>query len=390
MPLDPQSATAAYIDSLGTDVLAKSAAYTVGSHWLLLWGLLVGILVAWLIIRSQLLERLEARLAKRRPAVGVLAVCIAYFVLAGLLSLPWTLYEEWWRETRYGRSSQPFVDALGQTLLGISIAALVGGLFFLGVYALIRRTGKRWWLWSGALAVAGISASLLVAPVLIQPLFNEYTSLPPGPVQTALTGMAQQAGIPADRIFIYDGSRQSNNFTANVSGLGPYARIAISDIAMKGASLDEVRAVTAHEIGHYTLGHVWRSVLFYSLLVMVAFFFADRSYSRVAALLGSRAPLSSPSSLPVVMVMVSVLFLLALPLVNAFTRLGETEADRYSVQTVRLPDALATALVKTAEYRYPRPSRLQEILFYSHPSVERRVRMAMDWKAAHSAEPTKR
>lgn len=389
MAFDPQSATAAYIDAIGADALAKSAAYTVGNHWLLLWGLVVGIAVAWLIIRSGLLERVDVRLGKRGPNVRAFLVSAIYFVLAGVLSLPWSMYEEWWRESSYGRSSQPFGDALGQSLLGIAISALLGGLFFVGVYALIRRAGKRWWVWSGALAVAGISAVLLVAPVVIEPLFNDYKPLPEGPVRASLTGMAAEAGIPADRIFVFDGSRQSNNFTANVSGLGPYARIAISDIALKGASLEEVRAVTAHEIGHYTLRHVWRSVLLFSLIVMVAFFIADRSYGRVAAALGSRAQLSSPTSLPVVMVMMSLLFVLARPLVNASIRLGETQADQYSLETVKLPDALASALVKTAEYRYPRPHPVQEMLFYTHPSVERRIRMAMDWKAANAVEPTK-
>jgi STE24 endopeptidase len=389
LAFDPQSATAAHLDAISGDALAKSAAYTVGSHWLLLWGLVVGIVVAWLIIRSGLLERIDARLRKRGPGTRAFLIGAVYFLLAGVFSLPWSMYEGWWRETSYGRSSQPFGDALGQSLLGISISALLGGLFFMGVYALIRRAGKRWWLWSGALAIAGISAVLLVAPVAIEPLFNDYKPLPEGLVRTALTGMAQEAGIPEDRIFVYDGSRQSNNFTANVSGLGPYARIAISDIALKGASLEQVRAVTAHEIGHYTLRHVWRSVLLFSAIVMVALFVADRSYSRVAAAFGSRAPLSSPTSLPVVMVMVSILFLLALPLVNAFTRFGETQADQYSLETARLPDALASALVKTAEYRYPRPSPVQEMLFYSHPSVERRVRMAMDWKAVNAVEQSK-
>ena len=389
MAFDPQSATAAYIDAIGTNALAKSAAYTVGSHWLLLWDLLVGIAVAWLIIRSGLLDRVDARLGKRGPNTRAFVMSAAYFVLAGVLSLPWAMYEGWWRETSYGRSSQPFGDAFGQSLLGVSISALIGGLFFMGVYALIRRAGKRWWVWTGALAVAGISAVLLVAPVVIEPLFNEYKPVPDGPVRAALTDMAQHAGIQPDRIFMYDGSRQSNNFTAHVSGLGPYARVAISDAALKGASLDEVRAVTAHEIGHYVLGHVWRSVLLFSLIAMLAFLVADRSYGRIAAALGTRAPLSSPTSLPVVMVMVSLLFALALPLINAFTRIGETQADRYSLEMVGLPDAMAAALVKTAEYRYPRPNPVQEALFYSHPSVERRVRMAMDWKAANAVEPSK-
>jgi STE24 endopeptidase len=389
LAFDPQAATTAYIDSIGASALAKSAEYTVGNHWLLLWGLLVGIVVAWLVIRSRLLERIDTRLGRRGPNTRAFVVSVVYFAVAGILSLPWAMYRGWFRETSYGRSSQPFGDALLQDLLGIAISALLGGLFFMGVYALIRRAGKRWWVWSGALAIGGISAVLLVAPVAIEPLFNDYKPLPEGPVRDALTGMAEKAGIPAERIFIYDGSRQSNNFTANVSGLGPYARIAISDIALKGASLEEVRAVTAHEIGHYTLRHVWRSVLLLSLIVMVAFFVADRSYGRVAASLASRAPLASPTSLPVVMVMVSVLFLLALPVLNGFTRIGEVEADRYSLETARLPDALASALVKTAEYRYPRPGAVQEFLFYSHPSVERRVRMAMDWKAANTVEPAR-
>lgn len=387
MALDPRVATAAYIDSIGADALAKSAAYTSGNHWLLLWGLLVTIAVAWLIIRTGVLERIDARMAKRGFNARAFLVSLVYFVLAGILSLPWAMYRGWFRETSYGRSSQPFGDALLQYVLGIAISALLGGLFFMGVYALIRRTGKRWWLWSGALAIGGISAVLLVAPVVIEPLFNEYKPLPEGQVRSALTGMAEAAGIPADRIFVYDGSRQSNNFTANVSGIGPYARIAISDIALKGASLDEVRAVTAHEIGHYTLRHVWRSVVLLSLIVMIALFVAGRSYGWVAVRMGSRAPLASPTGLPVVMVMVSFLFLLALPLVNAFTRIGETEADRHSLETAQLPDALASALVKSAEYRYPRPNAVQEFLFYSHPSVERRVRMAMDWKAANAAGP---
>jgi STE24 endopeptidase len=78
-----------------------------------------------------------------------------------------------------------------------------------------------------------------------------------------------------------------------------------------------------------------------------------------------------------------VLGLLALPISNTLTRVGESEADAYSLRTVDLPDALSGALVKTAEYRYPRPGRLEEILFYSHPSVETRVRRAMEWKAMH-------
>jgi STE24 endopeptidase len=200
--------------------------------------------------------------------------------------------------------------------------------------------------------------------------------------------MAGRAGVPPERVFMFNGSRQSNNFTANAGGVGGTARVAISDVAMKNASLDEVRAVTGHEIGHYVLNHTWYGILFYSLLAVVLFWLADRFYPRFARLFGTDARLSDPRGLPVLVFMASLLGLLASPLLNTFSRMIETQADAYSLRTENRPDALASALVKTAEYRYPRPSGLEEIVFYDHPSVERRVRTAMEWKAAHPEPPT--
>lgn len=385
MSFDPTAATAAYIDSLGAPALAKAAAYTVGSHWLLLGGLLVTALVSWIIIRLRLLDGLSARLGEHRHNLRAWLVSTLFFVVSGLLTLPWNIYEGWWREAAYGRSNQPFGDWLMQGSLLLLVFSLLGGLFFIGIYALIRRAGRTWWLWSGGLAAFAISAMMLIAPIAIEPLINDYSPVPAGPVRTALEAMADEANIPHDRIFVYNGSRQSNNFTANVSGILGSARIAISDVALSAASLDEVRAVTGHEIGHYVLGHIWRSVAVFSVLSILLFFLADRAYPRVARWFGSSATIGDPVGLPVLMVIVSALGLLALPVTNTLTRVGESEADAYSLRTVNLPDALSAALVKTAEYRYPRPNAVQEFLFYTHPSVETRVRRAMEWKAAHPA-----
>jgi STE24 endopeptidase len=383
MEFDPAQATAAYIDALGPAALAKAQAYTVGSHWLLLWGIVVSVIVSFIVIRLGFLDRLWARLDKRSWVLRTFLVCCAFVLAASVLGMPWSIYEEWWRQTAYGRTSQPLGDFLGQEAIGIAIGTLFTGLFMLGVYALIRRTGRVWWIWSGGLAAAAISFVVLIAPVAIEPLFNDYKPVPAGPVRDALIVMADEAGIPHDRILMYDGSRQSNNFTANVSGVFGTARIAISDVALGKASLDEVKAVTGHEVGHYVLGHVWRSVAVLSLLAIVLFFLADRIYPRFARLLGSDTKIGDPVGLPVLTVILSLLSLLALPVQNTLTRVGESEADAYSLKTVNLPDALATALVKTAEYRHPRPHPVQEFVFYTHPSVERRVRAAMDWKAAN-------
>ena len=383
MSFDPAAATKAYIDGLGPAALAKAEAYTNGGEWLLLWGLIASAIVTLIFVRFRLLDRIEARLVRRGWALKTFLLCAVFFLLAAIVSLPWDIYTGWVRERAYGQTSQPLGDWLGQTAISTLITALLGGLFFLGIYALIRRTGKRWWIWSGGLAAFAISAFLLVSPILIEPLFNDYSAVPTGPVRDALVDMATKAKIPADQIFLYDGSRQSNNFTANVSGVGSSARIAISDVAMGKASLDEVRAVTGHEIGHYVLGHIWRMVLVFAGLAILLFFLADRLFPRLARLFGSDAAIGDARGFPILIFFLSLFSLVTLPITNTLIRVDESEADLYSLRTENRPDALATALVKTAEYRSPRPGAVEEVLFYDHPSVERRVRTAMEWKAAH-------
>lgn len=384
---NPTEATATYINSLGPATLEKAAAYTTGNHWIQLWGLLVAALVTVVFIRLKILDRLETRLARRSWALRTFLLCAVFLLLSAILTLPWDVYTGWWREMAYGRTSQPLGDYLGQSALDVVITALFGGLFFLGIYALIRRAGERWWLWSGGLAAFAISIFLLISPIVIEPLFNDYQPVPAGPVNDALVAMAETAHIPTDHIFMYDGSRQSNNFTANVSGIASSARIAISDVAMNKASLDEVKAVTGHEIGHYVLGHIWRGVFLFSALAILLFFLADRLFARFAGLFGSDARVGDPRGFPAMIFFLSLFGLIVQPITNSLSRYDETQADEYSMKTQNLPDAMAAALVKTAEYRNPRPGKLEEFLFYSHPSVERRVRAAMEWKAAHPAGP---
>lgn len=389
--LTPAQEAARLVDTLGPEALLKAQAYTIGNHWLLFAGVAVSLLVAFIIVRLRLLDRIEARLAKRGRLLTTFTVGAAFLAISTLIALPWTIYTDWHRERAYGLSSQPLSDFLGQLALSETIGTVLGGLFLAAIYALIRRTGQRWWLWSGGFAGIVTLLLLLAGPALIDPLFNEYKPVPAGEVRTALEEIANDVGIPRDRIFLYDGSRQSDRFTANVSGIGPSARIAISDVALKQASLDEVRAVTGHEAGHYKLGHVWRYAVIFPLLAMAFFFLLNRQFAPTARLLGSDARLDEPRGLPVFAVVGSILGLLVTPLTNTLTRVGEIEADRYSLETVNEPDALASALVKTAEYRYPRPSALQEVLFYTHPSVEKRILMGMEWKAKYpkTAPPSK-
>lgn len=389
MAFDPGAATARYIDGLGPAALQKAHDYTVGKEWMLLWSLLVAAIVTLLIVRSGILDRLDMKLGEKRRNLRAFVIAFVYFIVSTILTLPWSIYADWWREKDYGRTSQPFYDWVLQLGIATVVSSLLGALFFLGVYWLMRQTAKRWWIWSGLLAAFAFAFVILLSPVLIEPLFNHYTPVPPGQVHDAVVEMAGRAGVPPERVFMYNGSRQSNNFTANAGGVGNTARVAISDVAFKNATLDEVRAVTGHEIGHYVLKHTWWGILFDSVAAIILFWIADRTFPWFARRFGSSATLGEPRGIPLLLFMVSLFGLLTLPIFNTFSRRVEAQADDYSLRTENRPDALSTSLVKTAEYRYPRPNKIEEIFFYDHPSVEARVRYAMEWKAAHPGPPTK-
>ena len=387
-PFDAAAATAAYLASVSPAAHAKAQAYTQGGHWLLLWGAVVSVAVAWLVLRSGVLARITARLGAKRPRpwLAALAVLVVYGLIEFVLTLPWNTYANWWRETGYGLTSQPFAGWFGEQLLNLALGAVMFSVAMTVIYQLIRRAPRTWWIWGGGLSMAGILAIMVLAPVFILPLFNDYEPAPPGPMREAVVVMAKANGVPHDKIFIYDGSKQSNRYTANVAGLFGTARIAMSDTMFKqGADLAEVRAVVGHEMGHYVRAHaLWRALPI-AILAMIGFFLIDRLFPIVARLAGARnvEGIADPAGYPVMAMMFAVLGLLATPVFNSVTRIGESDADTFSLERVNEPDGLAKALVKTIDYRAATPSALEETLFYSHPSVGSRVRKAMEWKARH-------
>ena len=270
--------------------------------------------------------------------------------------------------------------------MGAAISTVVTALFFLALYAFIRRTGRGWWAWSAGLTAAFLAVGLILTPVFIEPLFNRYTPAPNGPVRDAVVVLAKRSGVPSDKIYIYNGSKQSNRYTANVSGLGGSARVAMSDMMFKkDADVAEVRGVVGHEMGHYAHLHVLWLTAAFSLMAAVGFFLVDRLFPAAARLLGAPGVLglADPAGLPVLSAVLATLSLLATPLLNSTTRIAEADADSFSLAHAHEPDGLSRALVKTIEYRASSPSRLEEVIFYDHPSVERRVHKAMAWKAAH-------
>ena len=388
MAIDPEAETARWLATLSPEETARAVSYTQGGYWMILWGLLVAVVVGWIIVRTNLLGRIRDGLERKkaRPNLTVLLTALVYSVLQFLLTLPWSVYANWYREKHYGLTGQSLGGWLEEAAMAAGISAVLMTVLFLGIYALMRRAPRTWWMWGAGMTAVGMAVVLVAAPIFIEPLFNTYTPAPDGPVRDAVVELAEQTGTPSDKIYIYDGSRQSDRYTANVSGLFGTARVAMSDVMFaQGADLAEVRGVVGHEMGHYVHMHILISLVVLVVLAAIAFWLTDRLFPLFRRWMAASAVggISDPVGLPVLGVVLAVIIVLATPLLNTLTRLQESDADRFSLEHAREPDGLARALIKTAEYRAPSPSAVEEFLFYSHPSVERRIHRAMVWKAEH-------
>ncbi|MBU4039321.1 MAG: M48 family metallopeptidase [Alphaproteobacteria bacterium] len=390
MSIDPAAETARWLATISPEDLERAVAYTRGGHWLLLWGALVSIVVAWIIIRTGVLSGIRDRLERRRkrPKLVSLLVGVTWVLMDFVLTLPWAIYQGWWRETQYGLTEQPLTGWLTEALMDTAITVVFLGLLIVGLYAIIRHARRLWWAWGAGLTAVAVVFMLIVSPILIEPLFNTYTPAPDGPVRDAVVELAHATGTPDDKIYIYNGSKQSDRYTANVSGLFGSARVAMSDVMFaKGADLAEVRGVVGHEMGHYVHMHsLWMAGIMI-LLAAIVFWLIDRLFPLAKRLLGANrvGDISDPAGLPVLAAIGAVIGLLLTPVTNTMVRLIETDADQFSLVHANEPDGLSKALIKTAEYRAPSPSAIEETLFYDHPSVENRIRMAMEWKATHPA-----
>jgi STE24 endopeptidase len=386
-PFDAKAATDAFLAVLPPAAHLKAIHYTQGGHWLLLWGWLVTVVACLVIARSRVLNRTEAALTRKRPRPILVSLVLAaiFFVADDVLELPWNVYANWWREKGYGLTSQSFGGWLSEQLIGDVIGVVLTGVFLVALYALIRRAPRVWWAWAGGLVAIFTVFILVISPVLIEPIFNKFTPAPPGVTRDAVVALAKTAGVPSDKIYIYNGSKQSNRYTANVSGLFGSARVAMSDVMFKkNADIPEVRGVVGHEMGHYKRNHVIFGAIASAVLSLVGLGLINLAFPTANRWLGAGAAgVADPAGLPVLIALVVTLSLLATPLTSTLSRLQEADADAFSLRVAHEPDGLSKALVKTIEYRADSPSWLVEVIFYDHPSVRRRVQTAMNWKARH-------
>ncbi|WP_310496281.1 M48 family metalloprotease [Sandarakinorhabdus sp.] len=391
MAFDVEMATQAYMATLSGAARAKSDAYFEGGYWLIAWDFLVTILANGAVLHLGWAARLSAW-AKGRAKGGfgrAFLFAVPYVLLVTAITLPFTIYTDFFREHQYGLSNQSFGAWAGEAGIGLAINTIVLALLWGGIHCAIRRSPKGWWLAGTGITVIGMTIAIAIAPVAIAPLFNDYVPLPDGPVKQAVLAMARANGVPADNVYLVDASRQSDRISANVQGLGATTRISLNDNLMK-QDLAEIRAVMGHELGHYVLNHAWKMLLALVLITAAAFLIIGLGMPWLVARFGARwgiADLNDPAVLGAAMLVLAGVSVVLSPAMNTLIRTQEQEADVFGLNAARAPDGFARIAMKLSQYRKIEPGAAEEAIFFDHPSGHTRVLTAMRWKAEHLDAP---
>ena len=390
---DVDKATEAYLDLLSPEQRAKSDAYFEGGYWLQLWQLLYGLAVAGLLLFSGISTWMRnlARRISARPWWTTFFYVIFWLLIGAVLSLPMTIYADFFREHQYGLATQNFTDWSVDQIKGLLVSLIIMPLILSLLYVGIRRTGARWWIWASGGAFAFIMFFAMVAPVFISPIFNTYKPLRDGPIRESVLSLARANMVPTDNVVEFDASKQTTRISANVSGFLGTTRISLNDNLLDKTSTPEIHAVLGHEMGHYVLNHALRGVIYFTLILTLGLFVVHRVFDRLLARWGPRLRLegrADPAALPLALGILSVFFFIATPLTNSITRQSEAEADAFGLNAAREPNGFAMAAMRLSTYRKIKPGALEEIIFYDHPSGYARVHRSMIWLKENPNNPT--
>lgn len=350
-------------------------------------SLAVGLGVILLLGFTPLGARLVAAAARPLPAWWgwqVLAGGLAVLLVGRLATLPLSA----WAETvqrRYGLSTRDWSAWALDVAKGFGLSAAVTLAALLGLFGLVRSL-PRWWFVPAAIAGAALVVVVSFGyPLVVEPVFNRFTSLTEEPLRTSLLELAERDGVPVDDILVADASRRTRTLNAYVSGLGATRRIVVYDTLVEGSSPQVVRLVVAHELGHTAARDVLRGTVLGALglaaaVCVLALALSWAPLRRVAGV----PTIADPRSVALVLAVVAVLSTLAGPLQSLVSRRIEARADVHALELtrdatgfVRMQRALALSSLSDLD-----PHPLVFGLFATHPTAPQRIALAREWAAA--------
>ncbi len=381
-----EAATNAYLAQIPADAKARSDAYFEGGYWMILWDFVYGTVVVLLLLNlgwSAAMRDFAERVTRFKP-IQTIVYWVQYLLLTSILGFPLTVYEDYFREHKYGLATQTFGPWMGDQLKGLGVNLVLGGILMVLLFGIVRRLQRTWWIWASVVTICFMIVTVLIAPVYIIPIFNKVTRLDDPKVTQPILSMARANGIPVHDVFQIDASRQSTRMSANVSGFGSTMRITLNDNLLRRGSPEEIQAVMGHEMGHYVLHHIYKDTLFFGVVIVIFFALLQWSLTWSLQLWGEKwkiRGIGDTAVLPLVVLLVSIFTLFATPILNTQTRTTEGEADMYGLNASRQPDGFAQAAIHLGEYRKMNPGPVEEWIFFDHPSGRNRIYAAMRWKA---------
>ena len=269
-------------------------------------------------------------------------------------------------------------DQIKEFLVGVVFAGIIAEL----LYLTIRMSPQHWWLIAWAVFMGLFVLLAQIAPLVLFPIFYKFEPLENDDLKNRLVRLSERAGTKVRGIYKWHLSDKSNKANAALTGLGATRRIILADTLLDHYSADEIEAVLAHELGHHVHRHIFKSILVQALITLVGFWAANYVLHEAIEQWGMFETLSDFSNLPLLILVSSVLSILLMPALNAYSRFNERQADRYAFESIRSVQPFISSMNKLAAQNLAErtPSRWVEWLFHSHPAISRRVAAAEAWR----------
>ncbi|MCW2599417.1 MAG: integral rane protease transrane protein [Frankiales bacterium] len=347
-------------------------------------SLVVGIVVAAVLGLTGLGARVVGGIPGHWTVKAVVGTALV-LALGQLLTLPFDVQAERVLR-RYGLSTQDWTGWTNDLVRGLGIKLATTAFVVVVVLALVRRFPTTWWAW-GALATSLlIVAGSFAYPLVVEPAFNRFTSLPAGQLRTDLLGLATRDHVPVKDVLVADASRRTTALNAYVSGFGSTRRIVVYDTLLRRASPGEVELIVAHELGHAKQQDVLHGTIMgaFGGAAGICGLYLLLSWSPLLRRAGVTGA-ADPRVVPLVLFLGAITPLLVTPLTNLVSRHIEARADVHSLD---LTGDVATFVASekrlaTTNLSDLQPNPIVYALFFTHPSEPERIALAREWERLH-------
>jgi len=388
----PSGQVAGYTLTPGQE--AQAIAYARARHELYFLDVAYGILLLVLMLQLRIAPAYRDWATKWTDSSFGQIVVFAPLVLLTIdvLSLPTAIWGHR-LALQYQQSIQGWGSWLTDWAKGEGVEIAIGILMIWILFAVIRKSPRKWWFWFWLAAVPLIILGAVVEPLIVEPLFYKFTPLASSQPHLAerIEQVVARAGlqIPESRMFEMNASSKRKDVNAYASGLGATKRVVVWDTSIRRLSEDEILFVFGHEMGHYVLGHVRDGILFSCAVLLLFLNLAYRVLHWMLARWGETWAIRGPddlASLPVLLLLLTVFGFLFTPISNAYSRRLEHQADQYGLEVIHglVPDAPVVAahafqILGEVDLEEPNPSAAVKIWFYNHPPLDERMRFAQTY-----------